>query len=187
MSKLFLVLSLLIFSVSVSAQSDSSSTKVSYFLSMQSGGLLGKKGIGASLTTSFMNGIRFKRLSAAAGVGYDVYPEWRAVPFFGSVGLDVIKKRNHAFSLNVQSGYAKAWNPEINEQQSDYSQEGGFLFHPFAGYRLTSGNMTISFTAGYKLQNLRYVATPRWQGWGNRITVDRDMERLSIQMGIGFR
>ena len=70
MSKLFLVLSLLIFSVSVSAQSDSSSTKASYFLSIQSGGLLGKMGIGASLTTSFMIGIRFKRLSAAAGVGF---------------------------------------------------------------------------------------------------------------------
>lgn len=187
MSKILILLTLLISTFTVSAQSDSASLKASYFFSIHSGGLLGRTGIGTSLTASLLNGIRYKCFSAAAGVGYDVYPEWRAVPFFGSVSLDVIKKRNHACYLNVQTGYSKLWNPQINEQQAVYAQEGGFLFHPLAGYRFTSGKLTVYLTAGYKLQNLTYVVTPRWQGWGNRLTVKRDMERLSIQMGIGFR
>lgn len=187
MNRLFLVAGILIFSFSVCAQADSSSAKVSYFISLHAGGLLGKKGNGTSLTSTFTNGIRYKRLSAGVGIGYDAYIEWRALPVFASLGLDVARIGSSAFFLELQGGYAKT-NPWANEEPLRYKQQRGSFFHPVAGYRTTSGNLTVYFVAGYKMQDLTYEISPTWWGgWGVKNIVKQDIDRFSIQIGIGFR
>ena len=187
MNSTVLALAFLVASISVSAQADSSASKPAFFFVLHYGGLLGERGHGVSLTSSFELGVRYKRMSFAAGIGYDSYPEWRILPVFGSIGTDIIRKKDRAWFMAVESGYAKAWNPTIGEEQVIYGQEKGFFVHPLAGYRITRDKLTVCLSAGYKIQMLGYVMTPRWMGGNSKTTVELIMERLSVRLGIGFR
>lgn len=175
-------------SFSAAGQSDSTLSEISYFMSMHSGALLGKKGDGTSLTASTVHGVRYKRLRLGVGIGYDAYNEWRTLPVFASGGYDLISKREAALYVQFNTGYSRAWNPFKDEGQFIYEEEGGVFFHPLVGLRLGDGKMKMYCSAGYRIQNLTYEQTPRWMsGVRRKITVDRHMERLSVQIGIGLR
>jgi hypothetical protein len=170
-------------------QSDSTFSGLSYFLSVHSGGLFGKKGNSSSLSTSAIQGIRYDRLALGVGVGYDAYMEWRTLPVFVSVGYDLFSRRAGAYFLQMNTGYSRAWNPLANENQFTYSEEGGFFVHPVLGYRSQHDKFSLYFTAGYKFQDLTYEQTPNWWVWGHpagKVTVDREVQRLSVQIGIGL-
>lgn len=187
-SKISCWLILFFVSCSVLAQSDSTFSKATYFNSVHAGGLLGKKGHGSSLTASTIHGIRIKRISLGIGAGYDAYLEWRTLPVFGSVGYDFLPLRQNAFFLQFNAGYSKAWNPHSNDDQYIFDEEGGTFIHPLVGYRIHSNKFSLHLTAGYKFQNMVYEQTPRWWAWpGSKATVERDIERISIQLGFGFR
>lgn len=188
-TKVFLVICAFLIPFQAAGQSDSLYSKSSYFLSIHSGGLLGKKGQGSAMTVSLIQGVRHKRFAFGAGIGYDAYTEWRTFPIFGSVAYDLSKGRNRWF-IQFNAGYSKAWNPTREEFGLRYDNKGGSIFHPLFGYRIQKGNIALYMTAGYKFQRLTSEWTERFWGWGNspnKITEQRDIQRLSVQIGFGLR
>lgn len=178
---------LLVSSFFASAQPDSTLSDISYFLSIQSGGLLGEKGDGTFFSASGVQGVRCKRLALGIGIGYDAYHDWRALPIFASLGYDLFRGRDRALFLQVNSGYSRAWNPHDDEASYTLEGEGGYVFHPLAGYKVSHGKVSITVTAGYKIQDLTYVQVPRWQSWGpTKVTTERQVRRFSLQIGIGW-
>lgn len=176
-----------LFSYSVSAQSDTTSQERSWFFSLHSGALLGKPGNGTSVSVTVMPGIRLDRLAMAVGAGYDTYAAWKTIPLFAGLGYDVFRRRNYTLFVHFNAGYSRAWNSLPAEMSSDYKNEGGYFYHPFIGCRLREGNIYLYFSAGYKFQNITYEHAPRW-GWGSgvRTSVKADMQRFSVQFGIGI-
>ena len=175
---------------SVSAQPDSSFSKVTYFNSIHVGGLLGKKGNGSSLTASLIQGVRYKNFSFGIGIGYDAYRDWRTLPLFGSVSYDFARIRNNAFFIQLNAGLSKVWNPLEDDDQFVLDDKAGRFIHPLVGYRIQSQKFSLYMTAGYKLQHLAYEHRLRWLTWGyaaNKVTIEQDIERLSVQLGFGFR
>jgi hypothetical protein len=179
--KAFLITAILLVSFSAVAESDTTKSKLPYLISIHCGGLLGKKGNGSGLTASFINGFSFKRFAFGVGIGYDSYTEWRTFPMFGSIGYDIAKADNKAFYFQINAGYSKAWNPVWDADQFNYKDRGGVLFHPLVGYRFRNGNASLYVTVGYKFQRLNYGYPT------NEVTVQHDIERLSVQIGFGIQ
>lgn len=176
-------------SFSISAQPDSSASKTSYFNSFHSGSLLGKKGNGSSLSVSTIHGLSNRKVAYGIGIGYDAYLEWRTLPIFGSFAYNFTGNKEKTFFLQLNAGYSKAWNPVTENEQFIYHAKGGRFMHPVIGYRIYTRKFSLFLTTGYKLQRIHYEQTPTW--WigtnsGNKITVERDMERLTVQLGFGF-
>ena len=175
------------------AQSDSTATRSTWFVSIHTGVLAGKTGTGSSVSATLAQGVRYDRVSLGAGLGYDVYPEWKLLPVFAAVSYDLIRRRNHAFYVQFDAGYSKAWTSVAEEFQRQFESDGGYFYHPFVGYRAHHGKVTIYFSAGYKFQGISYGQTLAWIPWSSwtqpatSMSVERNMERLSIQMGIGLR
>jgi hypothetical protein len=174
----------------LSAQNDSlpsPTNSLGYFNQFFSGGLLGKSGTGGSLSASTVHGVRYKKLSIGAGLGYDSYGIWRAMPVVASVGYDL-----HDSGLNrvfLQLNYGHAWTSNIGAQNSGYiyTSSGGRVINPMVGYRVASGKWRMYLMAGYKFQRINYTQTYKWRTWtGDRMTVEQDMERLSVQLGVGW-
>ncbi len=186
-NKALLLFSLLAFlSPSLSAQQGTPRSKVNYFFSLQTGGAFGKKRQGASLTNSLIQGIRYQRFTFGAGVGYDAYDDWQTVPFFASAGFDLLRRHGNAVYLQMNGGYAKAWNPSFNANQFVFYEDGNLYLHPLFGYRITSGKLNIYLSAGYKFQRLRYGWTWGWGVPASETRIERTIERISLQLGVGF-
>lgn len=183
-SSLPLVIFLLCLSFSAPAQSPPVSPALAYFLSVHAGGLLGKNGQGSSLTTSLIQGVRYKRMALGLGVGYDAYVDWRTLPVFASLSGDIFHVRENAFFLQLNAGYCKIWNPAFADD-SFYFYDGP---HPsinaLAGYRICAGKYDVYLSAGYKFQRIRYGWS--WGGPGSRTFVERDIKRVSVQIGFGI-
>lgn len=189
MNRVFLILILLLISLFAVGQTDSAFSEPSYFISLHAGGLLGKKGKGSSLTSALLQGVRYKRFALGVGIGYDAYAEYRAIPVFGSLGCDLVSFRTNKVFVQIDGGYSKAWNPLADKTFFSYAQEAGTYFHPLAGYRIHKGKMSVYFTAGYKFQRITFQQTPNWLEWrrsGSRVTIQHDIQRLSVQIGLGF-
>jgi hypothetical protein len=189
-SRVLIVFAIFFTSFPALGQSDSLHSGSSYFLSIHSGGLLGKKGHGSAMTVSLIQGVRHKRFAFGAGVGYDSYAEWRTFPIFGSVTYDLSKVSSNKLFIQFNAGYSKAWNPTRGEFGLRYEDKGGPIFHPLFGYRIQKGNIALYMTVGYRFQRLTSEWTERFWGWGNspnKFTERRDIERLSVQIGFGFR
>lgn len=184
---------LLIFFVSfpVSAQSDSTTSLMSRFVSIHSGvmlakpGLAGKPGTPTSLSITLMPGVRVNRVTMTVGVGYDTYSTWKLVPVFAGVSYDIVKGRNYALFAHYNAGYARAWQlfPGFG---SPYKNEGGYFHHPFVGFRIQPGGIVLYFSAGYKFQSLIYEQESVWSWSGSKTTTRADMQRLTFQIGIGI-
>ncbi len=189
-SRIFLSFIIIFSSFSISAQPDSSFSKTSYFNSFHSGSLFGKKGNGSSLSISTIHGICNRKVAFGIGIGYDAYLEWRTVPLFGSFGYNFAWHKENSFFLQMNAGYSKAWNPVTDNEQFIYDAKGGRYIHPVIGYRIHTRKFSLYLTTGYKLQRINYEQTPTWwigRNSANKVTVERDIERLTVQLGFGFR
>lgn len=145
---------------------------------------MGKKGQGSSLATALIQGVRYKWIALGAGVGYDAYSEWRAIPFFASVSMDVLSLRENAFYFQINGGYAKVWSPSFTDDQGYFYEGSNPSFNPVVGYRIATDKFDLYLSAGYKFQRLRYGW--RWGGSPSQSLIQMDMERISIQLGFGF-
>ncbi|MEO5602480.1 MAG: hypothetical protein ABIR06_16280 [Cyclobacteriaceae bacterium] len=186
-SSLRIILLLVVGSLSASAQADSLVSKATYFNSVYSGALLAKKGDGTSLSVSTIHGIRKNRLASGVGVGYDAYPDWRTLPVFASVGYDLSKPGKNDLFIQIMAGYAKAWVPETENSEYIYESKGGRIIHPLIGYRIRSGQFSLYFTAGYQWQRILYEEKIR--GWDNptsKVSIQREIQRISLQIGFGL-
>jgi hypothetical protein len=191
MSNKAIVLVLLSFAAfSSAAQADSSASAKSWFITLHSGILADKAGGGGSaVTATLVQGVRYRRLSIGIGAGYDVYAGWQTLPVFAGAGYDLLRRGNNAFFLQLNAGYSKAWANTNEVVQMRFKGEGGFFYHPAVGYRIREGRVSLYLSAGYKFQQLNYEQIPVWSTWGIggvRTYVQRNMERVSIQMGIGL-
>jgi hypothetical protein len=142
-----------------------------------------------------MPGVRYNRFTMAVGAGFDQYPQWQTLPLFAGVGYDILNRRQHAFFLHFNAGFSKAWSTLTDDEaQVRHRHEGGYMYHPFLGYRVRQGKITLYFSMGYKFQTVTYKHIPTWRDefgivheWtGTRTTIERRMERVSVQMGIGL-
>ncbi len=174
---------------SVFAQSDSTFVRPPWFVSLHSGALAGTVGNGTTASVSATAGVRMRRLSLGVGAGYDTYLEWKTLPVFTALSYDVIRRPDHSFFVQVNGGFSKAWSRQRPEEMR-YESEGGFFLHPLVGYRLHQDKFTFYFSAGYKMQRLTYEDFAGWWRWsqppGIRRTIVRDMERLSVSVGLGL-
>lgn len=173
-----------------SAQSDSSSAKPSWFMTLQGGLVIAKKMVDTAPSISMLQGIRYQRFALGVGVGYDSYESWRTLPVFSGVSYDLVQTAGHAFFIQMNTGYSPAWRLRRDEVQQEYKGAGGYFYHPSIGYRAGSGKVSIHISAGYKVQNVQYeMMPPWWSGWysQSQITVSQTMERLTFLIGIGLR
>lgn len=108
----------------------------------------------ATFTFSTVHGVRIgKRLSAGAGLGFDSYLGWIAMPLFGSLSYDLFGKKNKVF---VQLNYGTALVNKVTTgyEYGNASNTGSRMFNPSLGYKIASGNLRLYIQAGYKMQKI---------------------------------
>lgn len=193
-NRLALILCFMLTAFTLAAQPDSVSSdnhaKIRYSNSFQAGALLGKKGNGSYTTLTTIHGIRYNRLGIGLGTGYEGYTEWRTLPLFAAVSYDFVKVKDNAFFVQFNGGYSLAYRTAEYEDNRDYDVDGGQTFAGILGYRIKTNKLSISFSSGYKFQRIKYSYTPSlW--WGGDVaapvtSVERDMERFVVQIGVGI-
>ena len=175
---------LLLIFFSTSAQQDSTRSRIRSFASLHMGALFADAGAPYP-SVALSAGVAVDRMSVSIGASYDVYHVWETLAVFVGIGWDAVRFRNATFLAQVNGGYAKAWH----STEAEILSPGGYLVHPIVGYRLRHGRLEVYMSAGYKFQRLEYEQRARWWGgWGpEQVTVVQDMERVSVQLGIGIR
>ena len=180
--------------VSVNAQSDSSvvsKKRITYFNNILAGGLFGESGKGSGLSISTTHGVRLSRFTIGAGIGFDSYMDWKAVPVFASVSFDFAKVRQNAFFVQVNAGYADAHRINLEEwpAEYEYKESGGEMLSSMLGYRFAAGKFNLYVSAGYKYQQARfsYNSAP-WSSFSQmpKTSVEENMNRVVIQIGFGL-
>lgn len=186
-NKISLILLIGLIPFAASAQTDSTVSRVGWFVSLHSGVLFPQVGNALTISTHLIQGIRYDRVSFGVGVGYDSYEYWETLPVFTGVAYDVLRRGSNALYVGVNGGYSNAWNRLPDELSVGMEDDGGYFIHPLVGYRLHQGRVTLHLTGGYKIQRIHYRRSIN--GWGLPMvtSVVQDMERISIQMGIGLR
>ncbi len=177
-----------VFFSSCLAVSDTVSQKksIQYFNLFSSGAMLAKTGGGTSFTFQTIHGIRKGKVAIALGVGYDTYSEWKIIPVVASVSYDFVAIRSSNLFVQASGGIVSG-NQIKNENVYDYSFNKGTVWHPCLGYRVDNGKWNVYFLAGYKIQNIQYNQIYSWWNWpGNTTTVDRQIQRLTISLGVGL-
>jgi hypothetical protein len=177
---------------SLFAQRDSlavSKNKIRYYDSFLAGGLLGKSGQGSGISCAMIHGIRINRLATGAGVGFDSYRDWKTMPLFGTASFDFARIKNNAFFIQVNGGYARAWDVLRENFEPVYDKlSGKGMIHSMVGYRISLKQYSIYISAGHKFQRIEYSYNPMpWSSVpGSNVFVEEDMNRVVVQLGFGF-
>jgi hypothetical protein len=163
-----------------------------YFNQFVAGGLFGQTAAGMSASLGMSHGIRYRKCALAIGVSFDDYGQWRTFPVFGSFSFDLGASQNTGLFLQLNAGTTKVWHVDSPNDYQNYNENGGKMIQPSLGYRVQADKWSIYFVAGYRFQQIKYTETPRWwvSGWGPlpyKYTVERNMDRLVLQIGIGLR
>ncbi len=172
--------------------SSSSEKKIRYTNSFLAGALLGKKGNGSYTSITTIHGIRYNRLAAGLGTGYEGYTDWRVLPIFGSVSYDFVGIKQNSFFVQVNGGYSIAYHTAEREDYQEYERGKGKTFSGLIGYRIKANKFSIYISSGYKFQRIKYSYSPIywWDSSGEldppKTTVQRDMERFIVQIGFGL-
>jgi hypothetical protein len=174
------------------AQTDSLSVpknRIRYYNTFLIGGLLGQSEQGTGASFSMIHGIRVNRLSLGGGIAFDAYRDWKTVPLFGSVNFDFARLKKSAFFIQMNGGYAKAWDVKKDNFEPVYDElSGKGMLNSMIGYRLSLHHYSIHISAGHKFQRIEYSynATPWSSVPGSNTFVEEDMNRIVIQLGFGF-
>ncbi len=175
---------LVLIAIGTSAQSDSTRSRLQSFASLHVGALFAEGGMPYPSFT-LMSGVAVDRVNISVGAGYDGYDVWKTMPVFVGVGWDAVRFLNTVLYAHVNGGYTNAWHAHMADPV-----DGGYFVHPQIGYRVRQGRLDLHMSVGYKFQRLEYRRrVPAWGGWGapDRTRVVQDMERVSVQLGIGLR
>jgi hypothetical protein len=174
-----------------------------YFFGIGMGAMIGCEqcsatGKTASFSASTIHGLRLgRRLSLGAGLGFDAYENWKAMPLFGSASWDLFGNKNKVF-VQLNYGYADAWINKSNRGYGFKNDRGGKLINPSVGYRISNGDLWVSFSAGYKRQQAfsnyeypSYAMCPNCYFFNSnepdKKEVRIDMNRFVLGMTIGWR
>lgn len=199
-NNLLLIIVLTCYSTILLAQADSlqsttEKSKITYFNNLLTGVAFGETGDGGTVTLSTTHGVRYKRFFLGGGIGYDLYDDgWRILPVFATAGFDFWQIKNNVFFIQASYGYADAWSmSNRREDLPNYESNGGKMLAYSLGYRLNADKMSLYISAGYKFQRLSYQYD-LWSYWLDSYApaqppsfhYQKDMERLVVQIGIGF-
>lgn len=190
--KISLIGLLILFSFAAWGQTDSLTVekrKVVYFNNVLAGGLFGESGQESGLSLSTTHGIRWGRMALGAGVGFDSYLHWKAVPFFGSISVDLARIKQNAFYFQINAGNSFAEKINRETWLFDYREYGSTMIGTTAGYRINTDKLTLYIAAGHKFQRVHYSYNPSpWSSeWGgSTFFVEEDMNRFLVQIGFGW-
>lgn len=185
---------------SVSLDSVKQERLFSYFFTVQTGALVGcnecKVGKEVTFSSSTIHGIKVgKKLRVGAGLGFDSYAQWQAIPLFGSVSWDLLGKRNKLFT-QINYGYARAWKPFKEQEFGLKDMRGGTAFSAMLGYRINYGDIHMALLAGYKFQSATANYEYGYYSWlssfrnyetSTQQTVKENMNRFAISLAVGWR
>lgn len=184
------LLLILIVSLPAIAQSDTTRSKPSWFMTIDVGLLFARNAIESGPSIRMRQGIRYDRFALGAGVGYDLYEHWRALPVFTGMSFDFVQRSAQALYLEVDAGYSPTWYRTNEVTEAARRDAGGYFLHPSLGYRGGVGKVQIHISAGYKIQNVEWHQELSAWGWypaHEEITILQEMRRLSFMIGIGLR
>ncbi len=190
-----------IYKLKVKHKSPVDTDKIQYFFNVQFGALVGcndcGKGKDFTSTAATVHGVSIgKKLRMGLGLGFDSYLNWQTLPLFGQASWDLIGNRNkNALFLQMSYGWAHPWF-EKGSQYSYYdidpfqSVEGGRMINPQIGYRLKYYDLRLTFSLGYKYQNISY-RIPGNCPYCDLLTtgsdVSREMNRFQMMMSVGWK
>lgn len=164
--------------------------KFEYFNTFLAGALMGETGKGTGVTLSTTHGVRLKRVAFGAGIGFDSYFDWKALPIFGSVSFDFGKIKSNALFLQFNAGYAEAWLVRDEEAwMPQYRDYGGAMVSSSIGYRISKERFSLYVMAGHKFQRAHSAYEPEpWSSFAPqfRHRIEEDMNRLVVQIGFGL-
>jgi hypothetical protein len=165
--------------------------KVTYFNTFMAGGLIGEKGKGTGVTFSTIHGVRIKRASFGAGIGFDSYLDWKTLPIFGSLNFDFARIKSNALFVQFNAGYAEAWLVRNEGSWTPpYRDYGGTMVASSVGYRITKERFSLYVMAGHKFQRAHLTYEPElWSSFAPSVhqRIEEDMNRLVVQIGFGLR
>jgi len=180
---------------------DSTERKLSYFFNVQTGALIGCGECGFGQDVSFsaatVHGVTLgKKLRLGAGIGFDAFQQWHAVPLFGSVSWDLFGDKNsNALFLQFNYGWARSAASRYLYYYQD--NHGGRMITTQVGYRIKYHDLKISLGVGTKHQRITasyeyptyyydFRGTPL-QGTSNVTTLTQNLNRLAVVMSIGWK
>jgi hypothetical protein len=172
--------------INVSAEAIDDSVKIRYFNRFLSGALMGKREYGNAFSFSTSHGVRIGRLAAGLEVAYDKYTRWSTVPLSAVVLFDALRIKNVTTYVSVAGGFSLA-RKEQEDEYMDTDVTSAPTIYPALGIRLSSGNWNLYLQAGYKWQRINYTQSPKFFIDPPRNEIEEDIERLCIQIGIGWR
>jgi len=181
---------------------DSLKRRVQYYVQVQAGALIGcdycGKGKEITFSGAVIQGIKINTVRVGVGLGHDSYRDWNTAPIFLSASWDAVKHKN---ALVIQVNYGTALNtwryyPYDFPEYGFMKTEGKAMFNPSIGYRIHSGEMTVTFAVGYRRQVINtYYQYPSYQWTGTTFvegepsTMKREtqLSRLMFTIGVGWR
>jgi hypothetical protein len=199
-TRIFILVLAVLLSVPGFCQDTLQQKNIKYFNTLSAGALIGEYPLGTTATFSLVNGIRYGRMYAGVGIGYDDYfrqnedsfgqriTRWNMMPVYLSIGFDFAElKSNHLF-FQLNTGYSKSWNKSMGNYYQFSDIKGGVNVSTMVGYRVNPGNYNLSISAGYKWQSNAYSYGYEWFGGAPSPTTDveESLERVVIQIGIGL-
>ena len=168
------------------AQDSVAVKKITYYNTFMSGVLVGCGSCnqGKDFTFSFVtqHGVRVSPwIKVSAGLGMDVYSDWRLFPVTAGITIDPGDNKN---SLYFHANAGHAWGRYLYQDQfwGQVEEQGGFTANLMLGYRIGNEKTSIYIQAGYKHQ-LAYL-----QGTNGFSSTEREYElnRFVLQFGFGF-
>jgi hypothetical protein len=167
---------------------DTTIRKIPYTSQYMAGALIGDSDNGMDVSLTMMHGIRYKRARFMLGFSYDEFREWKVMPLFATVSLDLNSKDNGLY-VQLSSGHTFTRHMDTNNDYLRFRESGGRMLQPVLGYRIASGNWRMHVSAGYRIQRIFYEQGERWwyevPGYDQRVR--RDMNRVVFQIGFGIR
>jgi hypothetical protein len=175
--------------------------RIEYYFQFQSGMLIGcgscSDGKQITFSGSTTHGIKIgKRVRVGAGVGLDSYFERNTIPVFGSVGWDLIGKKNALYVELNYGGALASWRPMNLQEYGFQKSNTGKVYSYAVGYRIKYDKMRISMGVGRKTQlvTTHYeYPTYYWNfdnyimGEPSRKIVKSEMNRLMIYLAVGWK
>lgn len=201
-----ILVALAFFVINAYAQPDSTANperQARYFSYFGSGVLLGKDGLGTTVSLSTVHGVRLNSIAIGLGIGYDDYDRtnlaslqgfdlsmrWKSVPLFMSLSADLGKIRENSLFIQLNGGYSFIRATRLNDMEVVENPEGGMMLSPSLAYRINAGKHRIYLGAGYKMQRNKYRYNPALWIFGPpppQINVNETMQRMVVHIGFGW-
>lgn len=168
------------------AQDSVRTTAAKYFNHFSTSMLVGESEELLTGGLTMTHGVQLRRWRLGLGVGVDGYRDWRVLPLSLSVSYDyaVLERSQLFFQVNGGHGFAW-WVVDEEEGVIDVNEKGGLMFQTMLGYRIVKENLSATISIGHKVQHATYSYRISW--WPqNLYTIDNEMNRFVLQLGIGF-